>query len=744
MKRKQKIIWIILLSIFPFLYTLPLFVTGQLDEIENKLIDLRYRLIDTGVRFSDRVVLVDIDEGTLETYADEPLFGRWPWRRDVYRPLLEYIGQGGPRLILFDIMFTERSRGDSELAAASAELPVSNAMQFRHEPDQREMVRKDSCKKDSRGEPIPVPRGGPSLPPEVRRQAIELKNRRAAELLPYNFVTYAAGDIGCRTRSLHSVTYHADPDGISRRSRFLFLYEGKTYPSLALRAFMTLVPFAGIRAEKDEYVITVKNGSFSVPLEEGAVRIHYPPREELERAMAKNRYSMGGVVESIRALEAGEIRDLSQLRVSPEVFRDRVVIIGTSAAALHDVKLSPYDVLPGMMLHGVIVSDLLQHSFLTVWPAWSGLLAALLLLPLSTATVIYTIQMYRRILIPALIFIAYISLGLVLFRFSIAFSLAPVLVSYPVSFLAALGLLTLTEGADKRKFKNAMSKYLSPDVLNEVISRGELRAEVGNRRNITVLFSDIRSFTTISEKLDAARVVEILNEYLSRMVEAIFASGGTLDKYIGDAIMAFWGAPVERKDHAALAVQAAFAMKRELAGLHHVWEARGDVLLNIGVGIHTGEMIVGNIGSERRLDYTVIGDNVNLGSRIEGLTKTYGVQILISESTFQELNNSVTCRMLDLVAVKGKSVPIAVYEPLDGEEQIMESMSNVEYASAFNEAFDAYRRQEWDLAQKLYKELRLTKRGEDPAVSLMLKRIRAYRRKSPGEDWDGSFAMTSK
>ncbi len=724
---RNKILWVLVFATVPLAYTTPLLFTGRLRGWEDRLVDFRYRYANPGHPFSDRVVLVDIDEGSLARGAEDPKFGRWPWRRDIFPPLLEYLEASGAKLVLFDLIFTERSEHDDSLAEASAALPVSHSMQFLS---------------DEEATPKPARAASAGLPSFVRRHSVRVREERGASWAHYDSASFAAGRIGRGAFSMHSVTYNPDRDGVSRRSRLLFRYGEDFFPSLGLRAFDALSRVTGIVARADSIAIQTATRSVLVPLEEGSVRLHYPSEREMDRAMRERRVPIESLIETVAAVSGGEV-DPARLPAPPERFAERVVIIGTSAAALHDVKITPYGVLPGMMLHAVVISNLMDGHFPRRVPDWVAFLVVLVLLPGSTALVLYATQTLWRILLPLLVFVVLVAAGFFAFRFDVIVPLMPMLVSYPVSYLGSLALLTFTEGAEKRKFKSAMSKYLSPDVLNEVISRGELRAEVGNRRVLTVLFSDIRSFTTISEKLDGGRVVEILNEYLSQMVDVIFAEGGTLDKYIGDAIMAFWGAPVERPDHAIRAVRAAFGMQRALRELHKIWAARGTPLLNVGIGIHTGEMIVGNIGSNRRLDYTVIGDNVNLGSRTEGLTKVYHVPILITEATYAELGGLVPCRMMDLVAVKGKSVPIAIYEPLD-TEPLFEGLSNEQYAREFTEAFRAYLDRDWERARRIYTRFGTNRRGPDAAVELMLERIKSFRKKPPAPEWDGSFTMTTK
>jgi len=242
--------------------------------------------------------------------------------------------------------------------------------------------------------------------------------------------------------------------------------------------------------------------------------------------------------------------------------------------------------------------------------------------------------------------------------------------------------------------------------------------------------------------MDPARVVEILNEYFSKMVSIIFHNRGTLDKFIGDAIMAFWGAPIVRPDHAWLAVKTALEMIQGLRELNRHWASRGIPPLAIGIGIHSGNVIVGNIGSDQRLDYTLIGDNVNLGSRLEGLTKQYGVEILLSETTLAQLNGRVAVRFLDLVTVKGKTVPVGIYEPL--EENTYKGFTIQQVVSGFDRAFHAYRERRWEEAISLYGELAKTRDGDDKTARLMIERCEYYKNDPPEADWDGSFTMKTK
>ncbi|MBL8020962.1 MAG: adenylate/guanylate cyclase domain-containing protein, partial [Leptospirales bacterium] len=663
---------------------------------------------------------------------------RWPWRRDVYQPILQYIADGGPRIILFDIMFTERSEEDAKLAAAtrtvSEVIPLSHAIQLRKEE----------------GEPEE------KLPPAIAAKSFPVKylnyNPRH-----YNVIQYPAGEIMQDEKKgkvknhalLHSVTYLPDDDGISRMAEPTFQYGDVSYLLLPVQAFLaTMDPDPRLSMSKDELRIEGFRGGkpeqVTVPLENGLWRIHYYEKwvYDVTARDSIHRISVSGIIDSIRALETmGETDAGLSVKVPKDAFTDKIVIFGASAAATYDEKLTPQGPMPGFALNATMISNILGNHFMIRGSALWGFLLSGVLLAITAFFSLYFHRMIIRVLVPGVLFVACMLAALFSFRLDYAFYLAPVPLTFIPAYLGALGVLTYFEGAEKRRFKGAMAKYLSPDVLEEVMNRGEIKAEVGERKIITVLFSDVRGFTTISENMDAAQVVSILNEYFSHMVRIIFEQKGTLDKFIGDAIMAFWGAPIHRPDHALLGVRSALAMTAALRTLNEEFAARQMAPLGMGVGVNTGEMIVGNIGSDQRLDYTLIGDNVNLGSRLESLTSQYGAAILIAEATKVLVENEIPCRIIDRVAVKGKSIPISVYEPLDHNYG---SLSPAEACDAFSRAFDAYLKRNWDEAISTYAMLNEERSGGDVAARLLIERCRVFKSDPPGDDWNGSLVMKTK
>jgi len=293
-----------------------------------------------------------------------------------------------------------------------------------------------------------------------------------------------------------------------------------------------------------------------------------------------------------------------------------------------------------------------------------------------------------------------------------------------------------------RFLRGAMGRYLSPSVMDAIIRRPELLQLGGEKREMTVLFSDIRGFTTFAERLDPQDLVALLNEYLTAMTDIVYRHDGVLDKYMGDAIMAFWNSPVDQPDHARRGCLTALDMLQELQGLRERWEARGIPPLNMGVGLNSGAMSVGNMGSNTRFDYTVMGDAVNLGSRLEGASKEYGTNIIISESTLEAVREGgFVVRFLDLVAVKGKTEPVAVYE-LIGQAGQFGSLSP-ELLGTYEEGTRLYRAQRFEEAAARFAEV-LDARPLDGPSRMYLERCEDLVVAPPPPDWDGVFVMTHK
>lgn len=350
-------------------------------------------------------------------------------------------------------------------------------------------------------------------------------------------------------------------------------------------------------------------------------------------------------------------------KVPPEKFKDKIVLVGGTATALFDQKATPFSpVSPGMEIHANAISNILQGNYLR-----SGSAGMTFLLVIAFAFIpcfiLLKFSPLKSGIATFLILAGYFLLTYALFvsRFMHAEFIAPAS-SLSLSFVGVMLYRFMGEEKEKRWIKKTFSHYLSAHVMESILSDPNSLRLGGQRQTLTVLFSDIRGFTTISEALNPEEVVELLNEYLSKMVEIVFKHDGTLDKFIGDAVMAFWGAPIAQKDHAKKAVLCAVEMIDELKKLQEKWKSEGKKIIDIGIGISTGEMIVGNMGSKEKMEYTVIGDNVNLGSRLESLNKEYKTHIIMSEATYREVQDIIDARPLGSARVKGKEKAVEIYE----------------------------------------------------------------------------------
>ncbi|MFH2069654.1 MAG: adenylate/guanylate cyclase domain-containing protein [Elusimicrobiota bacterium] len=343
--------------------------------------------------------------------------------------------------------------------------------------------------------------------------------------------------------------------------------------------------------------------------------------------------------------------------------KDKIVLLGSVATGAFDHYPTPFDKMyPGVEFHATLIDNILVKDYIRPLPDTVTLLLVLLF-GVGIGYIGIKTKTQHGILSFSAVLIVYFIITMFLFsKYNVHMDFFSPTLSLVISYISLMGYRFRGEEKEKRWIKKTFSYYLSPSVINELTESPEKLKLGGERKNLTVLFSDIRGFTTMSEKLKPEEIVGLLNEYLSSMTEVVFNYYGTLDKFIGDAIMAFWGAPVPQENHAQLAVECALEMTLKLKALQEKWASQGKSIINIGIGINTGDMIVGNMGSNQRMDYTVIGDNVNLASRLETLTRQYNTNIIISESTRQSVKDKIETKLLGDVKVKGKEKPVTIYE----------------------------------------------------------------------------------
>jgi adenylate cyclase len=438
------------------------------------------------------------------------------------------------------------------------------------------------------------------------------------------------------------------------------------------------------------------------------------------------------------------ITDILHHRVPPETFKDKIVLVGATAIGIYDVRVTPFDNLfPGPEIHANAIDNILHQDFL-LRPDWAVMfdLAAIVLIGLTLGLLLPRVRALPGTAVVVGLFVSYLLLCQYLFShlgycLNIVYPSATLILVY-VSLTA---YKYLTEERKKKFIKDAFSTYLAPSVVEQLIKSPDKLVLGGEGRIITAFFSDVQEFTAISEALTPEEVVELLNEFLTEMTDIILGYEGTIDKFEGDAIIAFFGAPNILEDHAARACRACIDMQKRLAELRAKWEVEKRPPLKMRIGLNTGSAVVGNMGSRNKMDYTMMGDTVNTAARLEGVNKVYGTYTMISDATYIPAKNGIFVRQLDSVNVVGKEGPVGVYELLGYPDEIDDVLRSV--VESYTQGLNAYRNQDWDEAMRSFSAA-LSANPHDGPSQTMLSRCKAFKVTPPGKDWDGAFVMTTK
>lgn len=708
-----------------------------LEQLENIAYDVRLNLT-LPATVDDRIVVVAIDETSLNAV------GRWPWPRDMLARMVDRLYEDyDARAVGFDVVFAERDEN-----AGMRVLERLSAGPLADDPAFREQYRELAPKLDRDRRFAEALRGRNAVlgfffrstvekgSPTVGRLPEPLGSARgaAAEDLPVVRPEGYGANLPVLQEAASGGGFFDNPlvsdDGVFRRVPLIQAYEGQLYGLLALetaRAALGWPPVElDVASEGNDYraIEAVRLGKRTIPVDRrGAVLVPYRgPQNSFPYISAK---------------------DVLSGEADSETLEDRIVLIGATAAGLLDLRSTPVqNVYPGVEVHANVISGILdgriKHD-----PAYTlgyevvvlVLIGVLLtaVLPLLTPLWLSAATLGVAALVVGGNFAAWSGADLVLPLAS------PLLLTVLLFvFHVAWGFFVETRG--KRQLARLFGQYIPPELVEEMDKAPEEVTLAGESREMTVLFSDVRGFTSISENLDPAELTRLMNAFLTPMTRVIHQHRGTIDKYMGDAIMAFWGAPLSDPDHARNALYAARDMQQTMRELEPEFRRQGWPPLRIGIGLNTGVMNVGNMGSEFRMAYTALGDAVNLGSRLEGLTKTYGVEVVVSETT-KEAVPDYEYRELDVVRVKGKDRPVAIYEPIGPIEEIDRDTRKA--LRRYHAALERYRAQDWDAAER---ELFSLSREypNDVVYAIYLDRIAVVRKEPPPADWDGVFTQLSK
>jgi len=524
-----------------------------------------------------------------------------------------------------------------------------------------------------------------------------------------------------------------DPDGVSRRVPMLAEFHGAYYEALSLAMIRVLAGYPKVEPGFASERFSSKSYSGLEWLKVGPVTI---PVDANVSALIPYRGKRG-------SFKYISLADVYFDKVPKDELRGKIALIGTSAPGLLDLRSTPVgSVFPGVEIHANMITSMLDNDFKHKPPYMLGAEVLLLLIGgIALSVLVPLLSPLKATLVSLLAIVLVTGLNVIVWtRGGMVLPLASSLLMTAALFALNMSWGYFVESRSKRQFTELFGQYVPPELVDKMAADPQKYSMEGKSEELTVLFSDIVGFTSISESLEPKELSQFINDYLTAMSMVIRNNRGTLDKYIGDAIMAFWGAPVEDAEHARQGVISAMAMQTELDKLRAQMLARGWPDIRIGIGVNTGQMRVGDMGSKLRKAYTVMGDAVNLSSRLEGLTRVYGVGILVGPNTKQAVKD-VVFREVDRVKVKGKDEPVDIFEPIGMEGQLDKKV--LDEIKLWHKALKAYRAQKWDEAEMdLFNVQRMS--PECKLYQLYFENIKRFRADPPGPDWDGVTTFKTK
>ncbi|RMG64210.1 MAG: adenylate/guanylate cyclase domain-containing protein [Calditrichaeota bacterium] len=705
--KKSPLISAALIGALAFILALAASALPPVKGLELKTVDWRFAFRGPEPTDDVPVVLVTIDDQSFESLPD-----RWPWPRDYYARVVRNLKKAGARVVALDLIFDipdpYGAARDSALARAIAEA------------------------------------GNVVLAAKLERRTLLGKIQSQSYLVqPMPLFLQADSSMGL-------VAIQADPDGIYRRYIVAEAYQNRWIPSLALeilRRYKHIPRTVPILPEKKSIVL----GNLEIPLyQANTILINFAGP-----AGSFTQYSFDNIIDDAEFRLKGDYDlDTFEDLLSEGVFKDKIVLVGAVASELKDNFPTPFlefkdsqgevqkAEMPGVEIHANAIRTIMTGRYYhrpARWLLWLAVAALILLVELlslrlptlwATATTVGLI-----LLVGAGEFWSFLSARLV---WEMVF---PVL-GMALAFVGINLYQYVRTQKEKQMIIGAFARYVPEKVVNDLLAHPEKLVLGGEERFMTVMFTDVANFTSISERLSPRELVNLINEYLTEMTEIVFKYDGIIDKYEGDAIMAEFGAPVYFEDHARKACLAALEMQERLIELRQRWTKLKLPPLTCRAGINSGTMIVGNMGSRRVFDYTVLGDEVNLASRLEGANKIFRTRIMISESTRKLIEDDFYTRTLDLIRVKGKQKPVQVFELMAVKNERFDRIM-LNLLPVYENGIRYYRNREWKKAAACFRYC-LKLRPHDGPSQLYLRRVVEYAKNPPPEDWDGVFVMKTK
>jgi adenylate cyclase len=731
----------VVVGIIAFFYGIPF-----MDIMELKTIDLRFTTrgkIEPG----SKIVLAVVDEKSLENE------GKWIWPRVKIADLVNNLSKFGARVIAFDIGFLEpdNKRMIQAINAIQEEAKKSNIMNHVFDQFLKDLEHQSNDDKllanaiiNSNAKVVlgyffhmELPSSKHYNDSEVRIHEENIRGSR------HKFVRFASAEaqnapmieakmpqsniklISNTTDRSGFFNMLPDADGVVRRMPAVLKFNDMLYAPLSFMAASAYLDDPVSVNVAEHGIEEIRIGQLAIPTDElGRTLINYRGPEKTFPHIS--------------------ITDILNENISEHVVKDKIVIVGATAVGIFDLRVTPLGtVFPGLEIHANIVDSILAKDFLTQ-PAWTAIfdIMAIIFAGIILGMVLPRAGVVSGAAAGIILFFGYIFLCQYLFSakgliLNMVYPLAVILVIY----VAITAYRYLSESKQKRFIKDAFSTYLAPSVVSQLIQSPEKLVLGGEKRIITAFFSDVQGFTGIAEKLTPPELVELLNEFLTEMTDIVLSYEGTVDKFEGDAIIAFFGAPNPLENQEEVACMACIDMQKKLSQLRLKWNSEEKPELKMRMGLCTGPAVVGNMGSKNRMDYTMMGDTVNTAARLEGTNKAYGIYTLVSESTFKATGDKIIGREIDYVYVFGKKDPLKIYEIVGYSDDVDDTIR--ETLASYGKGLNAYRDRHWNEAIHCFNQALGSSPGDGPSLT-MLARCNTYKENPPPEDWNGTFTIRVK
>lgn len=712
------------LALFCTIIGIVLHSTEALQPIEIGILDQKFRAMQREDTTGD-VVIVALDANSLNQFS-ERFNIYWPWPREYYALVLDYLMEDGAKVVTFDVLFDRPDIDRLDTDGATSDGRLGRVLEKWPNTILASTITAGSDTLPGNPRPFPY-------------QTIQPEGR-----LPAPNTGFSSLPIDAFLQSVYSVAtanMEPDQDGVIRHLRLLEpISDSTAVPSLSLAAYISgLGEVPDITIKSDELQV----GDLTIPVDSDE---RYTINWYKKGGTVDGTFTYFGFYQVFQSAWLALNRPESGRPFPPGTFKDKYVFIGASATGLSDTRSTPFSALepyPGVEIHATAMANLLDRNFVTHFDT-ALVYLLLFIVNLSMVTLVFYVRPTISSIGGIAILAGIVFTGFLLFGSErIWLPTGLFALSSVYTFFPALVYRYYSEEKQKQEIKSAFSRYVQKELVSELMSSPEKLRLGGEKKKLTIMFSDLAGFTSISEAMTPEELVELLNAYLGAMTNIIFEHKGTLDKYIGDAIMAFWGAPIDQQEQEILACKSVLSMIDHLNKLRVEWLAKGLPDVFARYGINTGQAVAGNMGSETRFNYTVMGDTVNLAARLEPANKVYNTTAMISEFTYAAVKDELICRQLDKLVVKGKSKPVTVYELVADRKELATNQTLGTVIDTYNEALALYFEREW-IQSALKFEKVLDVWPDDGPAKLYVSRAQHYMHNPPDKNWNGVFTMTTK